>query len=89
MRARRGLALVGEPDQEGLDIGAGELGRVTQAVETDEGAHPVQVGLFGAAAVVQQADLVAEEVEQAGRSGTVVEAGHRSTYGKDCVCVQY
>jgi hypothetical protein len=40
------------------------LGRVAQAVEADEGAHPMHVGLFGAQAVVQVADLLAQRVEQ-------------------------
>ena len=65
VRARRHLPVGRQPGEKGLDLGLRELGGVAQVVEADEGAHPVDVGVLGAQAVVQQADLLAKLIEQA------------------------
>ena len=67
VRRRRDTALGGQPAQKGLDLRTRQLGRMTQAVKTDEGTHPMHIGLFGAQAVVHVADLGAQEVEEARR----------------------
>jgi hypothetical protein len=38
---------IGEPGQKLLDLGGPHLARMTQAMEVDEAAHPVDVGLLG------------------------------------------
>lgn len=53
--------------EELLDLRGAELDRVALAVEQDEAAHPIHVGVFCANRVVPQANLVAHLIQQAAR----------------------
>ena len=50
-----------------LDLGRAQLGRMAQAMEAHEAAHPVDVGLLRPYAVVKIADLAAQLIQQTGR----------------------
>lgn len=50
--------------QERLDLGPTHLRRMAQAVEPDEGARPVHIGLFGTQAVMQAPRALAHAIEQ-------------------------
>ena len=63
--ACRHLPVRHQPTQKGLDFRLRQLGRVAEIVEPNERPHPVDIRLFRAQAVVQQADLLAELIEQA------------------------
>lgn len=56
-----------QPAEKAFDLGPAHLRGVAYAVKAHERAYPVHVGLFGAAAVVQQANAFAHLVEQPGR----------------------
>ena len=43
----RGAVAIGEPGQKLVDLGGPHLARMTQAMEPDKPAHPVDVGLLG------------------------------------------
>ena len=86
MRAWRHLAFSHQPNEKGLDFGLSQLGRVPQVVKADEGAHPVHISVFSAQAVVQQTNLLAQLVEEAGAGCIrhVLAPGH-----EDCIFIQY
>ena len=65
----RDLAGVGEVAQEIPDLVAAHVARVAAGVEEDEAADPVDISLFGAVAVVAEADGGADGVQEAGWSG--------------------
>ena len=67
VRGRGHRAFGRQPAEKAFDLGPAHLRRVTYAVEAHEGAYPVHIGLFGAAAVVQQANALAHLIEQPGR----------------------
>ena len=58
------MPLVHKPAEEGLDLGAGHIRRVTETVKANEHAAPVHVSLLRAAAVVEQPDALAKPVKQ-------------------------
>src|SRR4051812_24849878 len=59
----RDASLHGEVVQEGSGFGGGHLSGVATVIEADEGADPVDVGLFGAWRVVQAAENVPHRFE--------------------------
>lgn len=67
MGRRSDPAFAGQPSQEGLNLRTAHLLRMPQAMEADVGPAPMHVDLFGAPAVVQQPDALAQLVEQPGR----------------------
>ena len=60
----RHVSICDQPGQEGLDLGAAQISRMAQAVKAHEGAHPMDVGLFGPYAVVEVANLAAKLIQQ-------------------------
>lgn len=65
VRGRRHLALVGQAAEKGLHLGAAHLRRMpTALVKAHKCAHPVDVGLFGAQAVVQVAHPLTHLIQQ-------------------------
>ena len=66
MRRRRDVALGGEVREERDDLVRPHVARVTLCVEENEAAHPVDVDLLGAMAVVLVADRLAHLFEKAG-----------------------
>ena len=68
------MPFVGQVGKESLDLDLPEVARVAHAVIPDEGSCPVDVGLFGAQAVVQVPDALAQTGEQPGRSRTAAGA---------------
>ena len=64
VRRGRHLALRRKPTEEGLYLSATHFRRVPDAMKADEGTHPVDVGLLGTAAVVQEPDTFAHLIEQ-------------------------
>src|SRR6185503_7707332 len=77
LRRGRHLVVVGEGAQEGGDVLAAEIARMALAVEEDETANPVGVSTLGPQAVVVQADVLADGVEEAGGGC----AYHTGSYG--------
>jgi hypothetical protein len=70
-------ALAGQPAEKGFHLGHAQLRRMPQPMEEDEGPAPVHVGVLGAPAVVQLANLPAHLVEQAnGPLGTIGRLGN-------------
>lgn len=72
----RHLALVRQHGQKSFYLGLAQATRVTQAMKLDEPAHPVEVGLLCAQAVVQIADALTHLVQQTrrlqGRTGRYI-----------------
>lgn len=61
--------------QEGLDFGGAHLGGVALAVEENEAAHPVHVGLFGAVGIMLEPKDFPEWVQQFFRRGELLLKG--------------
>ena len=80
MRGRRDATLVGEHRQERLHLHHAELARMAQTEPAHEVAHPVDVRLLGAQAVVQVAQALAQGVEEAQGSGP--RSGHGGRGGE-------
>ena len=59
------LPRTAEVAEEGAEVIRAQLARMTFAMEEDVAANPLQIGLFGADAVVLHADDVAHLIEQA------------------------
>src|SRR5256885_6956529 len=66
LRGRGDFPLDGEEREERGDFSGTHLGRMALAVEEDVALDPVDVRLFGAAAVVARADSFAHAVGEAG-----------------------
>jgi hypothetical protein len=66
VRGGRHLALRGQHGQERLDLRLRHLPRMPHAVKADEMAHPVNVGLLGAQAVVQITEPLPQLPKDAG-----------------------
>ena len=64
----RNLALVRQPRQKCLDLVAAQGGRMTYTMETDEGANPVDIRLFGSYAVMQVAYALTQLVQNLDRT---------------------
>jgi hypothetical protein len=66
VRRWRNVPLRGKHGEEGLNLRSAHVARMLQAMPSNEEAHPVDVGLFGAKAIVQIAHPLAYLVQQAG-----------------------
>ena len=62
------MSFIGQVGEKSLDLDPPEVARVTHAVIPNKGPRPVDIGLFGAKAVVQAPDALAQTCEQPGRS---------------------
>jgi hypothetical protein len=80
VRGRRHLSLGGKPGEKRLDLGTRHVGWVAQAVIADVGTHPMHVGVFGAAAVVEVARLLAQQIQQPRAGGSAVFRLYRDTW---------
>ena len=75
LRAGGDVAHGGQMGEKRLDLARTHVGRVALAVKKDEAFNPVQIRLLGPQAVVLQADLEADTLEQR----RLVRFGHRWT----------
>ena len=69
LRRRRHIALHRQVRQERRHLGGPQVLRMAFAMEQDEPARPIRIGIFGANGIVPQADRPAQPVEQARRLG--------------------
>ena len=67
MRSSRDVPLDRQPTQKHLNFFLAHALRMTQAMEADEGFDPMDLGFFGAYAVVQVADPLTRLVQQPSR----------------------
>ena len=67
LRGRCYMLLDRQMRKECLDLRRGHRVRVPLAMEKDEAFNPVDVGLFGAQAVMFEANAIANAIEEAGR----------------------
>jgi hypothetical protein len=59
------VSLIRQPGQKGFDLRPCHFGWMANAVKADEGATPENVSLLGTPAVVQQANALAQLVQNA------------------------
>src|SRR5438093_245948 len=77
----RYLSFEGQPPEEGLNHRAAQLGRVADAMKANERTAPVDVGLFGTAAVAQHADALPKLTKQLRRARR--RHGRRARWGRN------